>query len=164
MHGAIQYRTIRTRWGRLLIQADANAVKAVSFEGGRHYRAPAPRWQHGGSVADQAVAELRAYLSGERKTFSVLTAPEGTPFQQRVWRTLRRIPYGETLSYGEVARRIRQPGAARAVGAAARDNPVAIIIPCHRVVGSDGRLTGYAGGLDRKAGLLALELRHAPRT
>jgi methylated-DNA-[protein]-cysteine S-methyltransferase len=162
MRGAIQYRYLRTRWGRLLIQADARCVRAVSFEGGRHYRAPDPQWHHGGSVADQAAAELKAYFAGEQKAFGVRAAPEGTLFQQHVWRILRRIPYGETLSYGEVARRIRRPGAARAVGAAARSNPVAIIIPCHRVVGSGGQLTGYAGGLERKAGLLALELAHAP--
>ncbi len=163
MPGAIQYRTLRTRWGRLLIQADARSVQAVSFDGGRHHRAPDPGWQHGGSVVDETAAELRAYFAGELKHFSVRAAPQGTPFQQRVWRVLRRIPYGETLSYGEVARRIRCPGAARAVGAAASTNPVAIIVPCHRVVGSDGQLTGYAGGLERKAGLLALERTHTPR-
>jgi methylated-DNA-[protein]-cysteine S-methyltransferase len=114
-------------------------------------------------VVDQAAAELREYLAGKRHAFDIRLAPQGTPFQRRVWRILRRIPYGETLSYGDVARRLDQPGAARAVGAAARANPIAVIIPCHRVVGSDGRLTGYAGGLRRKAGLLALERGHAAR-
>ena len=105
----------------------------------------------------------RRTKSSERSGFDVRLAPQGTPFQRHVWRVLQRIPYGETLSYGEVARRIGQPGAARAVGAAARSNPIAIIIPCHRVVGSDGSLTGYAGGLQRKAGLLALEQAHTAR-
>lgn len=105
----------------------------------------------------QAAAELREYFAGERKTFTVPLAPKGTPFQQRVWAALQTIPYGETRSYGEIAAQIGNPKACRAVGMANNRNPLPIFIPCHRVVGSDGKLVGYAGGLDIKTYLLELE-------
>jgi O-6-methylguanine DNA methyltransferase len=113
----------------------------------------------GGAVAplQQAVAELRRYLAGERVQFTCPLDLHGTPFQLTVWKELVRIPYGETRSYGEIANTIGRPGAARAVGAANGANPVAIIVPCHRVIGSDGTLTGYGGGLPMKEWLLALE-------
>lgn len=101
--------------------------------------------------------QLAEYFSGERRVFSLPLAPEGTAFQRRVWAVLLEIPYGETLSYGEVARRVGNPKATRAVGMANNRNPIAIVIPCHRVVGADGSLTGYAGGLAAKERLLALE-------
>lgn len=105
----------------------------------------------------EARGELEAYFRGELTTFSTPLAPQGTPFQRKVWEALCSIPYGETTSYGEIARRIDAPGASRAVGAACRANPVAIMIPCHRVVGKSGDLTGYAGGLLIKKFLLRLE-------
>jgi len=105
-----------------------------------------------------AVAEaLRAYFAGETRSFDLPVAPSGTPFQKRVWRELARIPYGETVTYGELARRVGRPGAARAVGRANATNPISLVLPCHRVVGSNGTLTGYAGGLERKRALLAHE-------
>ncbi len=107
--------------------------------------------------AAEAARQLREYFDGERTEFDVPLGLAGTPFQQRVWAALRRIPYGETVSYGELATQIGQPGAARAVGLANGRNPIAIIVPCHRVVGSDGSLTGYGGGLERKRHLLAFE-------
>ncbi|MCE9609734.1 MAG: methylated-DNA--[protein]-cysteine S-methyltransferase [Chthoniobacter sp.] len=100
---------------------------------------------------------LEAYFAGERRTFTLALAPQGTAFQQRVWLALRAIPYGTTISYGELARRIGQPRASRAVGLANGRNPISIIVPCHRVIGANGTLTGYGGGLERKRYLLALE-------
>lgn len=105
----------------------------------------------------RARRELEAYFAGQRFLFSISLAPQGTSFQLRVWESLRSIPYGTTRSYGEIARRIGAPGAGRAVGAACRANPLAILIPCHRALGKDGSLTGYAGGLQVKEFLLRLE-------
>jgi methylated-DNA-[protein]-cysteine S-methyltransferase len=105
-----------------------------------------------------AAGQLDAYFAGTLTRFTVPLAPRGSPFQKRVWAALQHIPYGQTESYGELAERIGHPGAARAVGLANGKNPIGIVIPCHRVVGSDGSLTGYGGGLDRKKQLLDLEL------
>jgi methylated-DNA-[protein]-cysteine S-methyltransferase len=107
----------------------------------------------------ETVRQLRAYFAGELETFELDLAPEGTPFQQKVWSELLNIPFGETISYGELARRIGNPNASRAVGLANGSNPIPIIIPCHRVIGSNGKLTGYGGGLPIKEKLLALEKR-----
>lgn len=105
----------------------------------------------------RARREIEAYFAGERREFDLPLAPQGTPFQQRVWRALQTVPYGSTCTYGELAAAIGNPKASRAVGMANHRNPLPILIPCHRVVGSDGSLTGYAGGLDRKRLLLAVE-------
>lgn len=105
----------------------------------------------------EAVRQLTAYFAGEATDFDLPLRLEGTPFQQRVWDELRRIPYGETISYGELAARIGSPSASRAVGLANGKNPISIIVPCHRVIGANGSLTGYGGGLDRKRQLLAFE-------
>ena len=109
------------------------------------------------AALDVAAAQLREYFAGERATFDLPLNPDGNAFERRVWAELARIPYGDTASYAEIARRIGRPGAARAVGRANARNPIAIVVPCHRVIGSDGSLTGYAGGLDAKRTLLALE-------
>ena len=106
---------------------------------------------------DEARRQLGEYFSGERREFDLPLAPKGTAFQRTVWAFLRAVPYGETVSYGEIARRIDQPKACRAVGLANGRNPLSIVVPCHRVVGSSGRLTGYSGGLTKKAFLLDLE-------
>ena len=108
-------------------------------------------------LLEEAARELDAYFQGRRRTFAVPLAPAGTPFQQRVWAELREIPFGATASYGEIAARIGNPRACRAVGMANHRNPIAILIPCHRVVGRSGSLVGYAGGLDIKRALLELE-------
>lgn len=105
----------------------------------------------------EAERQLTEYFSGERREFDLPIHADGTPFQWAVWEQLRKIPYGETCSYGDIARALGKPGAARAVGMANNRNPVGIIVPCHRVVGSTGALVGYAGGLDRKKYLLDLE-------
>ena len=110
-------------------------------------------------ILKETIRQLRAYFSGKLEQFDLPLAPEGTPFQLEVWRRLCEIPYGETISYGELARRIGNPNASRAVGLANGSNPIAIIIPCHRVIGSNGKLTGYGGGLPIKERLLALERR-----
>ncbi|MFF0152495.1 methylated-DNA--[protein]-cysteine S-methyltransferase [Micromonospora sp. NPDC005203] len=117
-------------------------------------------------LSRQAVAELRAYFAGELTAFTVpVSTPRGSVFERAVWREMTRIPYGETLTYGEVARRVGDPGAARAVGVACNRNPVPVIVPCHRIVGAGGKLVGFGGGLPRKVKLLELEavvaLRHA---
>ena len=111
------------------------------------------------TAAAPAVEQLREYFAAQRERFDVPLAARGTEFQRRVWEALRRIPYGETASYGEIARAIGRPAASRAVGAANGRNPISIVVPCHRIVGAGGALTGYGGGLDRKAWLLNLEAR-----
>jgi methylated-DNA-[protein]-cysteine S-methyltransferase len=116
-----------------------------------------PQWEAAGEVFDDVIAQLREYFAGQRKAFDLPLLMEGTAFQRRVWTALQDIPYGMTISYAELARRVGQPTASRAVGLANGRNPVAIIVPCHRVVGSNGRLTGYGGGLPRKRFLLDLE-------
>jgi methylated-DNA-[protein]-cysteine S-methyltransferase len=122
-----------------------------------------------GDPADEpfasAAKQLAAYFSGELTEFDLPLAPAGTQFQQRVWEALREIPYGQTVSYGQLARQIGSPAASRAVGLANGRNPIAVVVPCHRVVGADGSLTGYGGGLDRKRFLLDLErASHAPNS
>jgi len=108
---------------------------------------------------DAVVAQLSEYFAGTRKTFDLELAPRGTPFQLDVWKALCEVPYGETITYAELARRVGRPAAVRAVGAANGANPIPIIVPCHRVIGSNGTLTGYGGGIERKQFLLALEGR-----
>ena len=105
----------------------------------------------------ETAAQLDQYFAGSRKRFELLLGPNGTPFQRAVWNAIAQVPWGETLTYAELASRAGRPGSARAAGAATGRNPLSIIVPCHRIVGSDGSLTGYAGGLDRKQKLLALE-------
>ena len=101
--------------------------------------------------------EIQEYLDGKQKTFDLPLAPEGTPFQKQVWQELRKIPYGQTATYGEIAAAVGIPKGARAIGRANHENPIAILIPCHRVVGADGRLTGYAAGVEIKKALLTIE-------
>jgi methylated-DNA-[protein]-cysteine S-methyltransferase len=120
------------------------------------WRAP-PDWQENPRSLREAARQLEEYFAGQRRDFELDLAPEGTPFQRRVWQALETIPYGETWSYGELARTIGKPSASRAVGAANGRNPISIFIPCHRVIGADGSLTGYGWGTDIKARLLALE-------
>jgi methylated-DNA-[protein]-cysteine S-methyltransferase len=151
----IEYRTFPTAIGDLTVAGDSRAVRFVHFErnGG-----PRGSWikSRGGVVRD-AQSQLEEYLERGRRVFDVPLAPRGTSFQQSVWEQLRRIPYGETVSYGELARRIGQPTASRAVGAANGANPIPILVPCHRAVGADGSMTGFGGGIAVKRMLLALE-------
>ncbi len=140
---------IETPIGPLTLQADESAVSAMRFGAGGA--------QDASPLLDAAEAQLREYFAGARRTFDLPLAPHGTAFQQRVWTALRAIPYGETRTYGELAAAIGSPNASRAVGMANHRNPIPIIIPCHRVIGANGTLTGYAGGLEIKRKLLALE-------
>jgi methylated-DNA-[protein]-cysteine S-methyltransferase len=149
--------------GPMIIAATDKGVAGLWFEGQRHLPvelAGPILWPHRPDhpVLKQAIAQLSAYFSGERTSFDLpLDLACGTPFQQSVWQALLAIPQGQTASYGEVSTRIGKPAAMRAVGAAIGRNPVSVIVPCHRVMGASGALTGYAGGLDRKAALLKLE-------
>ena len=145
--------------GPLLLAGSRAGLNYVSFLCGRHAVAVDPDWREDGSVFDAAIEQLREYFAGERKTFSLTLSPAGTEFQRAVWSELRNIPYGETISYKELAERIGKPKAVRAVGAANGANPIPIIIPCHRVIGNDGSLTGFGGGLPLKKRLLELEGR-----
>ncbi|MFE0192114.1 methylated-DNA--[protein]-cysteine S-methyltransferase [Streptomyces sp. NPDC059008] len=146
--------------GPLTLVAAGEALTGLYMTDQRHR----PPQESFGSPADPgeppfaaAIAQLQAYFRGASTTFDLPLALRGTPFQRRVWAALCTIPYGETLSYGQLAARIGAPSAARAVGLANGRNPIGIIVPCHRVVGADGSLTGYGGGLDRKRRLLAFE-------
>lgn len=144
--------------GTLLIGGDDGALRLIVFEKGKKARAPEPGWSRGRTEPMEAAAEqLTAYFRGELKSFDLPLGPEGTQFQRRVWDALLAIAYGETISYGELARRIGRPSASRAVGAANGANPLPIVVPCHRVIGASGGLTGYGGGLPIKKALLELE-------
>lgn len=156
---SLAYSRIESALGPLLLTADDAGLRSISFENGRHPARPHPSWQKDDGRLNETVRQLRAYFAGKLEKFDLPLAPEGTAFQLKVWRELCEIPYGATISYGELARRIRNPNAARAVGLANGSNPIPIVIPCHRVIGSDGSLTGYGGGLPIKEKLLALEQR-----
>ena len=129
------------------------------FENGPQGRDPDTSWTRTPSALPEVKRQLEQYFAGRRRKFDLRLAPQGTAFQRKVWKELLKIPYGKTLSYGSLAGRIGDPRAARAVGTANGRNPISIIIPCHRVIGSTGRLTGYAGGLKVKEALLRLERR-----
>ena len=142
----------RSPLGPILLEEDGGAVTGLRFCG-QEVPAQGPV----SPVLAQAAAQLAEYFAGQRQSFTISLAPRGTPFQQEVWRALCAIPYGQTRSYGQLAAALGRPSAARAVGGACRRNPIWLMIPCHRVVGTSGSLTGYAGGLERKKALLALE-------
>lgn len=143
--------------GRLLLAGDAAALRLVHFQSGpRPVRSP-PQWREDGVPFARALAQLGEYFAGARRSFRLRLAPQGTVFQLAVWQALRSIPYGQTVSYGELARRLGNARGARAVGLANGANPLPIIVPCHRVIGADGSLTGFGGGLYIKRALLSLE-------
>jgi methylated-DNA-[protein]-cysteine S-methyltransferase len=152
----VDYRYLDTPVGRLLLAREGRELRLINFQRGPRPRLD-PRWRESTDAFDDVVSQLTEYFAGERQRFELPLAPEGTPFQQRVWRELQDIPYGVTISYGQLAARIGQPTASRAVGLANGSNPLAIVIPCHRVIGANGTLTGYGGGLPIKGRLLALE-------
>ncbi|NLO26960.1 MAG: methylated-DNA--[protein]-cysteine S-methyltransferase [Actinobacteria bacterium] len=147
--------------GRILVTSEGGSLTGLYLEGEKYEPRPGGDWIRDDSLPlFLAVAsQLAEYFDGSRTCFELPSAPVGTPFQQEVWQCLQRIPYGARISYGDIARDLGRPQAARAVGAAVGRNPVSIIIPCHRVVGSNGALTGFAGGLERKEALLRLEAR-----
>lgn len=145
--------------GKVGIAEEGGAITHLVF---RDEKAPKGAALEETPLLKQAHAELLEYLSGKRKKFGLRFSPKGTDFQRAVWKALETIPYGETCSYGEIAKKIGNPRACRAVGMANNRNPISIMIPCHRVIGADGSLTGYGGGLDLKAFLLDLEKGRAP--
>src|ERR1700719_4924038 len=156
----MNYDYVDTSIGPVLIAGDAEAIRRIAFpRNGKPFR-PEPGWEHSArGPVGEAIRQLRDYFVGLRTGFDLPLAPEGTPFQRAVWRQLQDIPYGETISYGELARRVGNPKASRAVGSANGANPLPIVIPCHRVIAGDGTLGGFGGGLPTKQALLALEMR-----
>jgi methylated-DNA-[protein]-cysteine S-methyltransferase len=143
--------------GQLLLLGDGRALHGLYMQDAPRPKAIAPGWKLSRMSFADVKAQLREYFTGERAAFDLELVMHGSPFESRVWRALRDIPYGVTVSYGELARRIGQPSAARAVGLANGRNPISVIVPCHRVIGANGTLTGYGGGLERKRMLLELE-------
>jgi len=156
----MNYSYLESPIGTLLIAGDADAIHEINFPKNGCARRPEADWTESsrGPVSD-ALRQLREYFAGKRTEFDLPLSPKGTEFQRGVWRRLQEIPYGETISYGELAKRVGNPKASRAVGAANGQNPIPIVIPCHRVIGANGKLTGFGGGLPTKEKLLALEAR-----
>lgn len=146
--------------GRLLI-GGKKKLEFISFPKGKSRHKPRPDWVYSIDPFSDVFSQLTAYFQGDLTRFSLETAPDGTDFQRRVWRALTKIPYGATISYGELAGQIGNPKACRAVGMANARNPIPIVIPCHRVIGKNGKLVGFGGGLDIKEKLLALERQAA---
>jgi methylated-DNA-[protein]-cysteine S-methyltransferase len=154
-----EYCWIESPLGRMLLMSDGSALTGLHFEREKYFPPLGKDWTEAPAapVLARAARQVREYFAGARTRFDLPLAPSGTPFQQRVWRELLRIPCGTTVTYGDIARGIGAPNSVRAVGAAIGRNRISIVVPCHRVVGSDGTLTGYAGGLERKRALLAHE-------
>lgn len=155
----IRYARLATPLGTLLAIAAGSSLTGIYFEGRAHAPDVQRDWREDALHAPLAecARQLAEYLDGSRRCFELPLAPDGSEFQRRIWGEIARIPYGETLTYAELAARAGSPGAARAAGAATGRNPLSIVVPCHRVVGTRGSLTGYAGGVERKARLLAIE-------
>lgn len=143
--------------GDLLIIAQEFALREIIFQTKEQVHTINSEWIQGSELIEQTQDELKAYFAGHLKQFSIQVNPHGTPFQKQIWKEVLSIPHGQVCSYQDVANRIHNSSACRAVGRANSQNPIPIIIPCHRVVGKNGKLTGYAGGLDRKQTLLELE-------
>lgn len=160
------YVTMDSPFGAVCLVGTEAGLTRVDFQRGDRPVRLDPTWQGNTGVLDSAKRQLQEYFQGQRRQFKLPLAPDGTPFQQRVWQEIQRIPFGTTLTYRELARRLGMPGAARAVGHANGRNPLAIVIPCHRLIGSDGQLRGYAGGIALKQRLLQHEgvqvTRHSP--
>ncbi len=155
--GSLFYTTIDSPIGELLLLGDDRALHGLYMQEGRKPVKISPQWQRSAAPLEGVRAQLREYFAGDRVAFETPLAMDGSQFELRVWRALTEIPYGETVSYGEIAKRVGRPSAARAVGLANGRNPIAVIVPCHRVIGANGTLTGYGGGLERKRLLLELE-------
>ncbi len=151
------WHEIDTPVGKLLLAGDGFRLTHVCFQSGPHPMRPEDDWPASREPFETAIAQLREYFEGRRRRFELPLAPTGTDFQRRVWRALATIPFGETISYGELAHRIGNPRGSRAVGLANGANPLPIVVPCHRVIGANGSLTGFGGGLPIKRALLALE-------
>jgi methylated-DNA-[protein]-cysteine S-methyltransferase len=151
------YTMVSSPVGPLLLHGDGESLHGLHFSTGAKKKEAEAGWREDPAPFRQAARQLDSYFAGRLHHFDLPLAPEGTPFQLRVWSALREIPYGRTISYGELARRVGNPNASRAVGLANGSNPIAIIVPCHRVIGANGKLTGFGGGIDVKRRLLELE-------
>jgi methylated-DNA-[protein]-cysteine S-methyltransferase len=157
-HGAVRHAVIDSPVGPLVLAADDAHLQVLEFETPAHPVKRGDHWREGrNAVIDAAHRQLDEYFAGRRRDFDLPLAPQGTEFQRGVWWALADIPYGRTISYAQLASSIGKPTATRAVGAANGRNPLSIVLPCHRVIGADGSLTGYGGGLPIKTFLLTLE-------
>ena len=148
------YTLLESPHGPVVVAWKVQGLTHISFQDSKTPQLPDPTWQFVAEASHAAIDQLRAYFAGSLQTFGLPLAPQGTRFQQAVWEALQAIPYGETITYAELAQWIGRPSAVRAVGAANGKNPLPIVVPCHRVIGSNGTLTGYAGGVHLKAALL----------
>lgn len=157
----IRFSILDTAIGRLTVARDAQGLTCISFEDDDAGSEQRTQWKRDDEALRPAVRQLTEYFEGQRKVFELPLSMNGTPFQKRVWQALSELPYGTTTSYAKLAHRIGSPSSARAVGGANGRNRIAIVIPCHRVIGADGSLTGYAAGKNRKQWLLELEERSA---
>lgn len=151
------YTTFQSPLGTMTLQANQNGLLGAWFETQTTQPKELGRYTETDVILNDAIVQLNEYFSGERKVFELPLAAKGTPFQQQVWHALTKIPFGETWSYQQIANEIGNPKAVRAVGLANGKNPISVVVPCHRVIGKNGKLTGYAGGVERKAKLLELE-------
>ena len=150
-----------TPLGTVRIAARGGALVGIWFDGQKYDAEAGEQWRESprDPLLREAAKQLDDYFAGRRRRFDLALAPDGTPFQRKVWRAIAAVPAGETITYGELAKRVGSPSAVRAAGAATGRNPLSIVVPCHRILGAGGALTGYAGGLERKRALLALEGR-----
>lgn len=155
----VHFTKFQSPVGPLLLAGNDRGLCLISFAAGGHVVRPQSGWMEDKEPFQETIRQLQAYFRGELREFDLPLALEGTPFQLCVWNSLCAIPYGQTISYGKLAHQIGQPNAARAVGLANGSNPIPIIVPCHRVIGSNANLTGYGGGLSIKQKLLSLESR-----
>jgi methylated-DNA-[protein]-cysteine S-methyltransferase len=160
----MRYSYIESPLGDLLVTRDDGGLTGLCLPTGRYRQRVRDEWERDDGAFDHVRRELDEYFAGTLQDFTVPLSPRGSTFQKQVWQALSEIPYGETTSYGKVAASIGHPDGARAVGVANGQNPIPIIVPCHRVIGADGSLTGYGGGLDAKRWLLDHEARHAGLT
>ena len=154
---SLHYQYLDSPIGKLLVAGRDHALAEIRLPSGRKPSAPDPEWRQSRYGLAPILRQLLEYFAGKREGFDLDLIPRGTAFQQSVWRQLQRIPFGQTITYADLATRIRRPSACRAVGAANGRNPTPIVVPCHRVIGSDGKLTGYSGGMPATLWLLRHE-------
>ena len=159
----IRYTSTDSPFGEILVAQSGKGLTHIRFASSTKPEPPLADWEYVEDLKSEAVQQIQAYFKGALKDFTISLDLEGTPFQMKVWKTLLKVPYGQTISYAELARRIGQPKAIRAVGGANGKNPIPIVVPCHRVIGSDGSLTGYGSGVHIKAALLEHERNSNPK-
>lgn len=151
------FSTIDSPIGKILLVSDGESLTRLAMEEQKYFSGVQDNWRRDDKIFKEARAQLEAYFAGDLQEFDLPLAPQGSEFQLEVWQALQDIPYGKTESYGSLAKRVDSPKGARAVGLANGHNPISIIVPCHRVIGANGKLTGYGGGIERKRWLLEHE-------